>query len=201
MLLLLALLAVQTGTAQELDFPVPARHEIQRFALEGADGRSVGALTATRTETFDALGRLHRWEERGADGTRRITWIAVFEGKSPAPAQSAYWTEGQALPYLEEVVSTEDGRTYDVLYGDLGRKRRREMRVYLDGAGRELYQEYFAPRTQAKYSEEIYRYDASDNLVQKTWRRLDGKRAVETRYAIEDRDAAGRWTARRVIVD
>ena len=39
----------------------------------------------------------------------------------------------------------------------------------VDGAGRELYQEYFAPRTQAKYSEESYRYDASDNLVRYFW--------------------------------
>ncbi|MEL6715361.1 MAG: hypothetical protein AAFP86_16400, partial [Planctomycetota bacterium] len=201
MLLLLALLVVQTEAAPQPDFPVPARHVIRRFELVGEDGRSIGPLTGTRTETFDALGRLHRWEERGADGTRNITWIAVFEGDTPAPAQSAYWTEGQALPYLEEVVATEDGRIYDVLYGDLGRKRRREMRVYLDDAGRELYQEYFAPRSQEKYSEETYRYDASDNLVQKTWRRLDGRRAIETRYAIEERDTAGRWTARRVVVD
>ena len=88
-----------------------------------------------------------------------------------------------------------------MLYGDTGEKPRRELRQYLDAAGREVYQEYFAPRSQRKYSEEIYRYDDGGNLVHQEWRRLDGRARRETRYEVLETDAHGRWTERLVHVD
>ncbi len=160
-----------------------------------------GELQSRRIEHRDALGRIIRWEERGPDDSLEVVWIGVFLGEGPSPQRGAYWIEDGAVPYPELFVPSPDNAFCDVLYGSPGEKLYRQMRTYFDDAGRDLYQEYFAPGSQRKYSEEIYRYDDQGNELGRTWQRLDGKASRTTEFEIIDRDAHGRWLRRLVRID
>jgi hypothetical protein len=203
--LVLAVTTVLSGRAPAAaaDVPLPIRSTEHRYDAQRDNAGSVvrGGLRRVRTEHRDERGRLVRWEERDADGTLQLTWVGVFLGDGLAPDRAAYWNADALVPFPELFVTSADGRVQDVLYGDPGEKPRRQMRQYLDAAGREIYQEYFGPRSQRKYSEEIYEFDDAGNELGRTWRRLDGRAQRVTRFEILARSEHGHWTRRLVHVD
>ncbi len=196
-----ALLGLPAVAASET--PVPLQSTERRYAAGLDDGGGVvrGVLQSTRIVHADDRGRPLRWEQRDADGTPRLIWVGIYLTDGFAPDRAAYWSADQLLPLTELYVTSSDGRIQDVLYAEHGDKPRRQLRQYLDAAGREIFQEYFAPRSQRKYSEEVYRYDDSGNELQRTWRRLDGKARRETRLEILATDEHGHWTRRLVHRD
>ena len=179
--------------------PVIERAIIKSYAPSQLSNEST--LLGTRIEFSDEQGRLFRWEERGPDGALDIAWVATYPASGIAPDRAAYWSADNSLPYPELCVTSPDGTYQDVLFADPGETPRRQMRQYFDAAGRIIYQEYFAPATQRKYSEEIYRYDANGNERRRTWRRLNGTAQRDTVFEIIESDDFGHWTRRRLIVN
>ncbi len=193
-------LSMPGGAADPSEPPIVLQATIDQFDPSGdADQTAPGARRGVRTEHFDEAGRMIRWEQRNAAGVLTLSWVGVYFDDHMVPDRAAYWTEGAAAPTAEFGVTTPDGRMQDVLYGSPGEKPRRQLRQYFDAAHRIVYQEYFAPRSQRRYSEEIYRYDDADNELGRTWRRLDGQAQLVTRYEIDATDPFGRWTRRRVF--
>lgn len=177
---------------------VETRYDV--FAID--DGPSPENLVQTRTTEYDTRGRITRWSLRGPDGEHRLTWTGVYLGDDQVACDHAvYWQRDHAQASHELFVRSSDGRVCDVLYASPGEKARRQMRVYFDEAGREIYQEYFAPRSQRMYSEEIFAYDADGNETGRTWQRFDGRARKATRFEILERDTFRRWTMRHVYVD
>ncbi len=185
------------GTAQAAS-PAMVRSTVSKFAIVDD---TQGDFLGVRTEHFDSLGRIIRWDDTTSDGLPETIWVALYTGDSVIPESAAYWSEDAALPYPEICVNAEDGSFQDVLFVNPGEKPRRQLRQYVDDAGRILYQEYFAPRSQRMYSEETYRYDAAGNELGRTWRRLDGKAQRDTQFQFITKDEYGAWTSRRVIID
>jgi hypothetical protein len=197
------LLAALTALATVADPPVVVRATERRFAAEAASDGAItrGDLQRVRVEHRDEGGRLIRWERRDADGELEMTWAGVYFADGRAVDRAVYWNADGLVPYPELYVTSKDGIVQDVLYGDPGEKPRRQIRQYLDADGRELFQEYFAPRSQRKYSEEVYAYDEMGNETGRTWRRLDGRAQRVTRFEIVERNQYGHWTLRRVHVN
>lgn len=194
----------QTTTAQRAAPQPLLVRAVERRVEASRDARGdvvLGAHTRTRIEHFDARGRLQRWEHRSSDGSNILTWVGAFLDDGPAPARAAYWTGENETPSHELFVRSPDGRFHDVLYADAGETARRQLREYYDAAGREIYQEYFAPRSQRRYGEEFYRYDGDGNELGRLWRRIDGKASKRTDFEILACDEHGRWTARLVSID
>ncbi len=185
--------------------PVPRAVQTSRtrYAAQITEDNAArrAAVQQVRIEQFDGQGRLLRWEQRAADGTHQLTWIGVYFGDEGAPSRAAYWSADTDVPFAELGVTAPDGSFQDVYYSDFGEKPRRQLRQYFDAAARIVFQEYFAPRSQKKYSEEIYRYDDRGNELGRLWRRLDGRAQRETSFGIVATDAHGRWTERNVFVD
>ena len=182
------------------DVPVPFRTTEHRYHAVVDESATVvqGDLAQIRIEHRDRLGRLFRWEERTASGAAQLIWVATYADEGMAPGRAAYWSDDTLVPSTELVVSSGDGRVQDIYHSDHGEKPRRQIRQYLDASGREIYQEYFAPRTQRKYSEEIFQYDARGNELARTWRRLDGAAVRESRFQVIESNQYGHWT-RRVL--
>ncbi len=175
----------------------------KRYAAEVANNGTIkrGPLQRVRTEHFDRRGRLIRWEEREPKGDHRISWVGLYFGDERRPRRAAYWSGINRAPLSELIVTSPDQRISDVLYSDYGEKPRRQLRDYLDDSGREIYQEYFSPQTQRKYSEEIYSYDGEGNEIGRLWQRLDGRARKESRFEVTGKDTHGSWLERLVRID
>ena len=181
--------------------PVALRSESVRYeAVRADDGTWItGARTGARTENRDPDGRLVRWSSE-ADG-ERLVWIGVYETNEHHPRRAAYWLNDQLRPEIELSVPSPDKQSVDVLYASPGEKPRRQMRIYFDDAGRELYQQYFASRSQKFYSEEIYAYDDRGNEIGRTWRRLNGTASRDTQFETLQAAPHGRWLRRLVTIN
>ncbi|MEM7227735.1 MAG: hypothetical protein AAF432_02865 [Planctomycetota bacterium] len=200
---IVVLLLTSVGTAGQRTAPVIQESETSRYTVSAVHGTFVepGKLDGLRREFRDVRGRLIRWQELDADIRPRVTWIGVYDGTSKSPSRAAYWIKDELMPYPELFVTSPDGRYRDVYYGAVGEWPRRQIRDHLDDAGREIYQQYYAPKSQEFYSEELYAYDAFGNEISRTWRRLDGTEERATRFEIIGMTPHGHWTHRLVFIN